>query len=278
MKFLEYHRRENKIVKIYKKATATWFSTVKLINKPIFELKGRKVLLQDALIIFIVVIVISLSLREIYSPKKVSSASVQKQIKVVEAPAVPKESWDYIRFFEANDSFLTMNKKTQDSPNFAQPYVKASKDQKDVINKIRDSLNLPTLTLNTVSNTLEENTDTVIDPTTIDTTGNETTNENLATNQKSQVEAKGTEPLPSQIVAEEEKKANLVNLTCGPFLVENDAKKYVGFLKNSPRNKFKQSEAKVTNDNNNLYWLNIKGDFNDNDISWIQRYYNFNCQ
>lgn len=279
MKFLEKHRRrENIFLRTIKSFIETWIATIKFLNKPLFQIGGRQVLVQDLVIVSVVMVIMAICVGGIYKNQKKVAQEHKVVTRVVEAPPVPSEVWGYIKHFENTSNLLTLNPKPVELPNFAKPYVAVTKEQKEVIDKLRNSLNLPNQTLTQVSNSVSnENTEMVVDPSSIDTTGNKETAQNLNNSRNAANQQQLTNEQESKKVAQSVEETPSVTLTCGPFLNENDASKYISFLKNSPRKQFARANAEVSADNNKLYWLHISGSFNDNDKSWIQRYYSFTC-
>ncbi|RIY34147.1 hypothetical protein CKF54_01570 [Psittacicella hinzii] len=276
MKFLAYHRKENYFVKILRNINNFIDSTIKYLNKSIFEIKGRQVRRADILLVLLVLLIAVYSIRGIYKNNISSSHSRVTTAKVVEVAEVPKETWGYISFFEDNKNYLVLDEtRPSEAPNYAHPYVSMTKEQKEIVDKLRSSLNLSTPTLTAIDNTIEEQNDLVVDPSTVETSV--VPAQEALKQEEAEKNAGLTDKTTAQQSNTTQEVSKPITLTCGPFLDQSSASKYISYLKNSPRKVFTQSNVSVSSENDTLYWLKISGNLTEADSSWLQRYYAFKC-
>ncbi|MFC6276376.1 hypothetical protein [Psittacicella hinzii] len=168
MKYLSYKKPETTFTRTLNKVNGFWHSFYAFVNKPIFEIRNRKVLIRD---IFFTSVVVGLMLYSIYGILKTSKTPVVRPVvtpKVIEVAPVPDEQWKYIKYFENSTTYVQPNKQATNVPLKTGEDTHASSSQVAIMHDLRKSLNLTTPTLTTVNNTLptvEQPVEPLVDPT-----------------------------------------------------------------------------------------------------------------
>lgn len=303
MKYRKPAKHENIILRSITSISQCWKSTNKWLNRPLFTLFHRQVITRDLLMFLLISAILFYCSFGLYKALSVTQPRPPREAKIILVPEVPTEQWSYIKKFETSSSYITQP--TVTPPNNATPYIHATTEQKHILEKIRNALNMPnTATLEQVHNQLPfDNTEEIIDPatvtesnaqaiTSIDNDKDKEVAEKFAQEQNSQglkaasptskdnknvdksSEKKIPDPANDKLEKKQTKQENKTTFVCGTW-DEKTANKYLSFAQKYNKAKITGLSTKKTAKGVQLV---ITGNFNIDDKARFARFYNIKCQ